>query len=274
MGTPRTSNGTVNDAPRPDASPPPSARTAGADSGDLLTPSQSDTAGDVVQGEVIQAATDVGSLVHGSPLRWWLGVAVALGLSLPLGWLLSMAATLPFYLGLFFFALFGLMMGAAVFRVAALHRPYRRFTVLAGTILIILFAWSVSMVLEARGFAPDMANEAIRRSRDLGDRSHAEYLDAVQRQISAHLRKNYPPGGTIGYMRWAATSGVLHASDLAAVKVRLPPQPQRRIWWVIRVVLSLGLLAFGVGSQTLPLSATGTARGDSMNRREFNRQPT
>ena len=45
--------------------------------------------------------------VPGPTRRWWLGVVVAAIFAIPLAWLLSYAASLPFFLGLFFLMLFG-----------------------------------------------------------------------------------------------------------------------------------------------------------------------
>src|SRR3990172_853649 len=77
-----------------------------------------------------------------SHARWWCATAAGTVVSLPLAWLLSYAAMLPFYLGLFFFMLFGLVIGAVAFRVAAPGRPYHRFAVLAGTTLIVGVCWT------------------------------------------------------------------------------------------------------------------------------------
>jgi hypothetical protein len=75
------------------------------------------------------------------PGRFWLGILVALVVSIPFCWLLSFAALLPFYIGLFFFALFGLVFGAVVCRVAARRGPYGSGTVLAGTTLLVFAVW-------------------------------------------------------------------------------------------------------------------------------------
>ena len=71
-------------------------------------------------------------------LRWWLALLVAAVVSLPLAVVLSWAAMLPFMLGAFFFMLFGLLIGAVVFRIARPGRPYSMLTVLTGTTLLVL----------------------------------------------------------------------------------------------------------------------------------------
>ena len=184
--------------------------------------------------------------------RWWLAVAVGMLISLPFAWLLSYAATLPFFIGLFFFVLFGLIIGATMHRTAAPGRPYARPVLLTGTSIVILFGWTVALANESHDFPSDMADYAVGKARDIGDRTVDEYHAAVAGQVREHLRSSYAPGGTIGYVRWALTSGEIRAGELQDVKIKLG-QSQRRYSWAIRVVLSLVLLSFGIGSQTLPL---------------------
>ena len=190
-----------------------------------------------------------------SSRRWWSAVAVGIVVTLPLAWLLSYAGTLPFYLGLFFFVLFGLLVGAIVHRVASPGRPYGERTLLIGTSIIVFLGWSLSVAKEARDFPAERAEWVSRRTRDLGDRSRQEYRAKVEQQIRQYLRKEYPPGGVPGYIRWVLISGELKKGDLAAVRMSVQA-PQRRYGWAIRVVFSIALFAFGVGSQTFALRLT------------------
>jgi len=187
-----------------------------------------------------------------SSARWWLAVVVGAVISLPFAWLLSYAATLPFFIGLFFFVLFGLVIGAVMHRTAASHRPYAKSLLLAGTSIVVLFGWTLTLIKESRDFPLDMAQYAVSKARDIGEQTVDEYHDAVVTQVQEHLLRRYPPGGTIGYIRWALTSGEIEKGEIESVEVTLG-QPQRRYLWAIRVVLSFVLLAFGIGSQTLPL---------------------
>lgn len=184
--------------------------------------------------------------------RWWLAVLVGAVVTLPFAWLLSHAAMLPFFLGLFFFALFGLVIGALMHRIAAPARPYGRLTVLAGTTLIVLLGWGVSIAQEARDVPRKMASTAGQSVRSIGDRTLAEFEAAVADGIRAHIKERFPPGGTLGYVRWVLDDGITPRGTLAVVDVPLRAT-QRRGWWAVRVVLAIALFAFGVGSQTLPL---------------------
>jgi len=188
----------------------------------------------------------------GSTARWWLAVVVGLVVSMPLAWLLSYAAPLPFFLGIFFFALFGLLIGAAMHRIASPGRPYGRAVLVVGTTVVVVVGWTASMLKEGRDFPMDMAVKVGNRTRDIGDRTIGEYRAVVADEVRSFLRERYPPGGTIGYVRWVLTSGELKKGQITHVHRTLEPA-QRGFTWAARVVLSIALFAFGVGSQTLPL---------------------
>jgi len=183
--------------------------------------------------------------------------------SIPLAWLLSFAALFPFLLGLFFFILFGLIVGAVTYRFASKGRPYGQATILMGTSLIVATGWALSLLKEGWDFPTDMAAETVRLSRDLGGMSAAEYRKRVASDIRTHLVERYPPGGAFGYMRWALVSGEIKKGEIPLVH-RTLRREQHGVLWGVRVVLSLGLFAFGVASQTFPLRRTSdTSRSAS-----------
>lgn len=185
-------------------------------------------------------------------MRWWCAVAVGCVVSLPFGWVLSYAALLPFLLGLFFFVLIGLLVGAITHRVGSPGRPYGNVALVVGTTLIVGTGWVTSIVKESRDFPADMAVRVGNSTRDIGDRLIQQFHDEVADQIREFFRVQYPPGGTLGYMRWALTNGELRAGQIPGVR-RHYRQHQRKFWWGVRVVLSVAMLGFGVASQTLLL---------------------
>lgn len=188
-----------------------------------------------------------------SHARWWSATGVGTIVSLPFAWLLSYAAMLPFYIGLFFFMLFGLVIGAVTFRIAAPGRPYGRFAVLAGTTLIVGVCWTASIVKESRDFPADIAVDAVRRTRDIGRRSAEDYRKAVMEEVRTFIRERHPPGGVLGYVRWMLLEGELKKGAIPSFDQTLRRSPAR-LGWAVRVVLSIALLGFAVGSQTLSLS--------------------
>lgn len=187
--------------------------------------------------------------------RWWAGVATAGGVSLPLALLLSYAAALPFFIGLFFFVLFGLLIGAVAYRVAAPGRPYPQIQLVIGTTVLVALVWGVSMVKESNDFPGDVADRAVQATRDIGDQSATQFRREVADDVRRFLAERYPPGGVTGYVRWVLTNGELKRGDLTVVDRGIGVSAaQTRIWWAIRVVLSIALLGFGIGSQTLTLN--------------------
>jgi hypothetical protein len=164
---------------------------------------------------------------------------------------LSYAATLLFFLGLFFFALFGLVIGAVMHRVASRGRPYGRPALLVGTTVVVLVCWLVSIVNESRDFPNDMAAQAM-KTRYIGEQTATEFRAAIAADVRRLLNERYPPGGTLGYVRWVLTNGELKKGEIGGVKRVLKPR-HRGFTWGVRVVLSIALLAFGIGSQTLTL---------------------
>ncbi len=153
---------------------------------------------------------------------------------------------------MFFFALFGLVIGAVVHRVASPGRPYARGTVWAGTITLVVSGWLVSICVEARSLPMDLARNVPDWTLNLHGQKRSQFVQDVADRIRSHLRGNYPPGGTIGYVRWVVTSGELPKGSIEGVKRRLRV-PQRKGWWMTRVLLSIGLFSFGISSQILLL---------------------
>jgi hypothetical protein len=108
-------------------------------------------------------------------------------------------------------------------------------------------------VKESTDFPIDLAADAVGRARDIGGRSAEEYRTVVAREVSDFLSEHYPPGGIVGYVRWILLSGEMKKGEIPSFDQPLRRTPAR-LGWAIRVVLSIGLLGFAVGSQTFPLS--------------------
>jgi len=185
--------------------------------------------------------------------RWWLGVVVGSAISLPVGWVLSYAASLPFFLGLFFFVLFGLIVGAVIHRIAASGGPYERWAVIIGTTWLVALGFGVSLMVEGSDLPSDLAADVVSDHRlQLGGQTKEEFSAAVAGRIRQILRERYWPGGIPGYVRWILADAEFKSGDIPGVSRTLRRSPSG-LWWSARVALSIGLLAFGVASQTLPL---------------------
>jgi hypothetical protein len=189
--------------------------------------------------------------------RWWWAIVAGVLLAVPFGWLLSYAAALLAMLGLFFFMLFGLVIGAAMFRIGQAARPISLWKLKLGAALVVFVGWTVSIAVEAHDFPGDLARRALKtkafrqrpgQTREAPGRPPKEITEEIVRHVRSHLRESYPPGGMIGYVRWAITSNEF------PVQVTGVPQTIRlhfsgnRGWWMIRGLLSIVLFAFAVYS--------------------------
>lgn len=189
-----------------------------------------------------------------SPGRFWLAILFGAAVTLPFAWLLSYAAALPFFLGLFFFALFGLVIGAFVYRLAVAHGPHSRNAVLIGTALLVGWGWGLSIAKEGFDFPVDRAKGLSATTRSIGDRSLAEYEAFMANGIRDYLSQNYAPGGVMGYLRWVVTNGEIQRGEIP--ELRKPVRVSQSGWvWIVRVLLSILLYAFGISTQTLGVAA-------------------
>ncbi len=196
--------------------------------------------------------------VPSSSGRWWAGVAVGGVVMCPLTWLLSHAATLPFFIGVFFFALFGLVIGASVHRVAAAGGLYSRKTVLLGTTLLVLTGWGASIFLESGRFPEEVAKFAQEQAHDIGNQTPQGFREGVAGRTRQHIRDHFPPGGVLGYAKWSLQSGRILPKEVNGL-LRPFRSGQAKFWWGFRLTLSVALLAFGISSQTLPLAVSRKA---------------
>lgn len=190
----------------------------------------------------------VDSPTRGRPDRWWLAVALALVLLGALGWLLARLIWLPFYLGLFFFLIAGLLVGAFTFRFARPARPVSKGRIIVGVALIAVVGSLVTSVWEYRGFAataggerqfPEARNAAVAAGRPVRE---VEALAAEA--FRQALRDEYPPGGLLGYIGWAIHSGEMELTVGASTDT--VTTAHRGLAWPIRTAAGMLLLAVGL----------------------------
>jgi hypothetical protein len=202
--------------------------------------------------------------------RWWWAIVAGVVLAVPFGWLLSYAAALLAMVGLFFFMLFGLVIGAVMYRIGQAARPVPRWKLKLGVALVVFVGWTVSIAVEARDFPSDVAKRALKtkvfrqrpgQTREDPGRPPQEITEEIVGHVRSHLRENYPPGGMIGYVRWAVTSSEF------PIQVAGVPQTIRlhfngnRGWWVVRSILSIVLFTFAVYSLVRVLRSPETKGG-------------
>jgi len=178
--------------------------------------------------------------------------------SLALGWtLLSWALALPFMLGVFFFMLFGLFVGAAMFRAAAGFIPVNRRTIVTATIIVVLIGWLTSLAKEGVDYPRDFVKHALKRVHvpdvEGGVEQVRSELDAF---ITKRLGENHPPGGVLGYFQLAATGQSVTIDDLPTRQPRpivIPPRVSAAVWW-IRNVLAAVMFYIAIFAVTVDLT--------------------
>ncbi len=172
---------------------------------------------------------------------------IATLIGIPFILLLMYCAWLPLLMGMYFFILGGMLIGAIWFRLAAHIRPVptgavrlRMFAMLA--VLVAIYMLSEYKV-KIGHLDRDMSELTIRmRSvNSLAERQAREQEAADHVQQS--LRKYGP--GPIGYWAWAATDGKVPPMARYTGKESIA-LPQRRAFYVMRVVVSIVLLWYGL----------------------------
>jgi hypothetical protein len=172
-------------------------------------------------------------------------------LAIALGWtLLTLALSLMFMLGLFFFMLFGLLIGAVMYRIAAPTRPVTNKALWTASIIVAFAGWSTAIYKEATDFPNNFTDAVVRNYKQHGlyvpSNDFAKVETELHEHIVGYLAEHYPPGGRLGYLRMAARG--------APIRLELPSQPRTlevpaRVaawaWWT-RVLLALVLMAFAV----------------------------
>jgi hypothetical protein len=178
------------------------------------------------------------------------GIATLIGV--PFIILLMYCAWLPLLMGMYFFILGGLLVGAIWFRLAARVRPVpagavrlRMFVMLA--VLVAIYMLS-EYVVKRGHLARDMAKLTVKMRPVSGPiESQAREREAREREAADHVQRSlrrYGPG-PVGYWIWAATDGRLPPMEPYTGKESIELR-QRQAFYVLRVVASVVLLWYGL----------------------------
>lgn len=165
-----------------------------------------------------------------------------------LTWILARVVFLPYFMGLFFYQVGGLLAASAAFRVARPRRPYSRGRLLAGAVAVACAAWCVSICFEYQDRLAGIARAAefyeAKAAAVARGGSAAEVMERVRDGLRAHLRGDFPPGGVIGYVRWVVAAGEhTFVVDGVTDTVRIS---QRGRAWVLRSIASICLMTIGL----------------------------
>jgi len=172
-----------------------------------------------------------------------------------LAFLLARLVWLPYFFGLFFFLVAGLLVGAVLFRMLRVQRPIARSRLLTLISVFAVFGGSAVLVWEYRyvagtiGAFPRFA-AVCRRASEVG-----EPIREVRRRATASYRsglaRDWWPGGPIGYARWAVGAGTMPLTvdgETETVDVE-----HRGPTWAARTVGGLLLMGLGLWSSCAAL---------------------
>ncbi len=193
--------------------------------------------------------------VHRSALP---GLIAGIILAVPAGWVLAYLSALPYFLGLFFFSLVGLLVGAAVYRFGARAMPLPRATCWMIGLTVALLTWVFGLYFEYRSFSEDAAQRVVKASLTPGMAEDRQLFEESRRLAFSDLASRYPPGGFPGYLLWTARDGTMTFPRLPQGTVRFELR-EKGPRWIVRVTIGLGLLIFSVVSQCLTLARSPAA---------------
>lgn len=183
-----------------------------------------------------------------------LGIVFGIVLAIPLGYLLSLAVFLPAMLGLFFFILFGLLIGAAMCRVWTPLRPMKPWTIKLGITLAVLAGWGGALVWEGLTFPSAVAKDAIEQVVKVSGKTGSDVRADAIADTKKFLAERYPPGGVIGYWRWAMADKTIEIPITGTTKPK-PILYSGNGWkFIVRVILCGVALMLAVCAMVAPLS--------------------
>lgn len=200
--------------------------------------------------------------ITAQPGRWRLALLLSLVMLVPLGWLMARLVWLPLYSGLFSFLVAGLLVGALTFRVAKPARPVSRGRILVGICLVAVGSTLVTVVWEYRNVAATVSGQTkfadARNAAVTAHRPVHEVESSAEREFVATLRRDYAPGGPIGYVLWATRVGqmdlvVRECSDTVGISHRGAVWPIRTLVGMLLLVAGLWL-SFESLRSTVPVS--------------------
>jgi len=179
---------------------------------------------------------------------WYMALGVSLFLLAPLDWLLARLLWLPMYFGLFFFLIAGLLVGGVAFRMARSARPMTRTRIIVGILPVAFASMCITIILEYRHIASNTgappAFGAAWSAQSKDSDSVGDIRAEAAKAFRSHLADKFPPGGVVGYARWAVDSGEMRITALGLSEtVTIAHQGLR---WPIRTLAAFVLLLLGL----------------------------
>jgi hypothetical protein len=170
------------------------------------------------------------------------------------------------FLGLFFFLIFGLFIGAVMFRLGRAAAPVSKVKIITIGSLIAVVVWGTALVVEYHQLPQDAAR-TVRGSfpnRSFVRQDKLRLQNETRDFVFTTLKADYPPGGFLGYIRWAATSGTMECPRILGDDTETHALHQQGLMWIIRVVISLLLIGFTLIAQFIGLAQSTQSTSQSV----------
>ena len=189
--------------------------------------------------------------------RYVLGCGLVTVIGVALSKLLASAGLLPFVFGIvgvFFFMLVGLILGAILFRCGAGARPMRRGVLLASVLVPTVAISAGTVVFEYRSVVIDHAEQALRvQNKNPRDRKFAAEKAQMRQMIENYWRTRFGAGGVAGYVAWTLHGGKFKIGPTDADERVVVQHKQPGVLWLVRAVISFMALGWAIGAQVWPL---------------------
>ncbi len=179
---------------------------------------------------------------------WRIALMATAVILIGLAWILALLLWLPAFFGLFFFFIAGMLSAGLTFRLAAPARPIARARLLRGIALLAAVSTLATVFWEHHHIAATVADPpAFAKAKNAALEAQGSEQSVVQQAVAEFRRKlaeEHPPGGAIGYARWALDSGRME------LKVGEHSEPisisHRRGIWAARTLVAFLLTAAGL----------------------------
>jgi len=198
----------------------------------------------------------LGSLIVG------LACAYVFNFAVPEIFRLSWLAYLLFYLGLFFYLLYGLLIGAFMFRAGRRARPAPKSLLLVIGLVVVLATWAGGLYQEYRALPGSFADQTWE---EIDGQITPEQMEDLRRGVAqavhAHWQTHHPPGGFPGFLSWMVQGERIECPFVVKKGTHKLGSPQQGAGFLFRAVVSLGLLAFSILSQFMGLASSPPSAG-------------
>ncbi len=172
--------------------------------------------------------------------------AIATLIGIPFTILLMYCAWLPVLMGMYFFILGGMLVGSIWFRLASHVRPVPAAAVRLRLLTMLVLLTGLYLVSEYYVKVGHLTRDLTNLTLQYHPVATLTERQARDHEAAAHVQqtlRRYGPG-PLGYLAWAVTDGQLPPMDKYTAKTIT--LPQRQAFYILRVVVSVTLLWYGL----------------------------